>query len=125
MEGDDPVVRTAALDALGVELLRAPKAGCCGALRTHLSDPEGGLADMRRNVDAWWPLVSAGKVEAIVMNASACGATVKDYGHALAHDPAYAERARAYQQRNTDFTQAFAMDRMIGGCEALLANAAR
>ena len=85
------------LDAAGIQTLVADDAGCCGAIRTHLNDPEGGLADMRRNIDAWWPLVegltSQGKVEAIVMNASGCGVTVKEYGHALAHDPAYADKA--------------------------------
>jgi glycolate oxidase iron-sulfur subunit len=85
------------LDAAGIQTLVADDAGCCGALRTHLNDIDGGLDDMRRNVDAWWPLVegltSAGRVEAIVMNASGCGVAVKEYGHALAHDPAYAERA--------------------------------
>jgi glycolate oxidase iron-sulfur subunit len=85
------------LDAAGIQTLVADEAGCCGAIRTHLNDHAGGLADMRRNIDAWWPLVegltSAGKVEAIVMNASGCGVTVKDYGHALAHDADYAERA--------------------------------
>jgi glycolate oxidase iron-sulfur subunit len=79
------------LDAAGIQTLVADDAGCCGAIRTHLGDVDGGLADMRRNIDAWWPLVagltSDGKVEAIVMNASGCGASVKDYGHALAHDP--------------------------------------
>jgi glycolate oxidase iron-sulfur subunit len=85
------------LDVAGIQTLVADEAGCCGALRTHLNDVDGGLADMRRNIDAWWPLVegltSVGKVEAIVMNASGCGVAVKDYGHALAHDPDYAERA--------------------------------
>jgi glycolate oxidase iron-sulfur subunit len=85
------------LDAAGIQTLVADGAGCCGALREHLSDHGGALADMRRNIDAWWPLVegltSEGRVEAIVMNASACGATVKDYAHALAGDPAYAEKA--------------------------------
>jgi glycolate oxidase iron-sulfur subunit len=85
------------LDAAGIQTLVADGAGCCGALRTHLNDHEGGLADMRRNIDAWWPMVEglteAGAVEAIVMNASGCGVTVKDYGHALARDPAYAEKA--------------------------------
>ena len=87
------------LDAVGIQTLVADGAGCCGAIRTHLNDREGGLADMRRNVDAWWPLVegltSQGQVEAIVMNASGCGVTVKDYGHALAHDPAYADKPHA------------------------------
>nr|HMQ74032.1 glycolate oxidase subunit GlcF [Rubrivivax sp.] len=74
------------LDAAGIQTLVAPEAGCCGALRTHLGDHEGGLADMRRNIDAWWPHVEAGGVEAIVMNASGCGVMVKEYGHALAAD---------------------------------------
>ena len=81
------------LDAAGIQTLVADKAGCCGAIRAHLGDHEGGLADMRRNIDAWWPLVATGGVEAIVMNASGCGTTVKEYGHALAHDPAYADKA--------------------------------
>ncbi|MBS0449003.1 MAG: glycolate oxidase subunit GlcF, partial [Proteobacteria bacterium] len=81
------------LDHAGIQTLVADAAGCCGAIRLHLNDHEGGLANMRRNIDAWWPQVQAGGVEAIVMNASGCGATVKEYGHALAHDPAYAERA--------------------------------
>ncbi|GMV46162.1 MAG: hypothetical protein AMXMBFR66_15600 [Pseudomonadota bacterium] len=85
------------LDAAGIQTLVADAAGCCGALRTHLGDVAGGLADARRNIDAWWPLVQGltaqGKVEAIVMNASACGLAVKEYGQALAHDPEYADRA--------------------------------
>ena len=79
------------LDAVGVQLLVAPKAGCCGALRYHLNDQEAGLDDMRRNIDAWWPLLD--QVEAIVMTASGCGVTVKEYGHLLAHDSAYAGKA--------------------------------
>ncbi len=85
------------LDLAGVQTIAPDAAGCCGALRSHGGDHEGGLADMRRNIDAWWPwvagLTDAGAVEAIVMNASGCGVAVKDYGHALAHDPDYAEKA--------------------------------
>ena len=93
------------LDAASIQILVAPKAGCCGALRTHLGDQDGGLADMRRNIDAWWPLVSAGTVEAIVMNASGCGAMVKDYGHALAHDPAYADKAGRIAELTRDLSE--------------------
>jgi glycolate oxidase iron-sulfur subunit len=97
------------LDAAGIQTLVADGAGCCGALRTHLNDVEGGLADMRRNIDAWWPLVDGlttdGKVEAIVMNASGCGVQVKDYGHALAHDPAYAEKARRVSALTRDISE--------------------
>jgi glycolate oxidase iron-sulfur subunit len=97
------------LDAAGIQTLVADGAGCCGALRTHLNDVEGGLADMRRNIDAWWPLVegltSAGKVEAIVMNASGCGVAVKEYGHALAHDPDYADKARRVSELTKDVSE--------------------
>ncbi len=81
------------LDAIGVQALTAPDAGCCGAIRQHLSDHGGALADMRRNIDAWWPLVQRDAVEAIVVNASGCGVLVKDYGRELGADPAYAEKA--------------------------------
>ncbi|MDH4052973.1 MAG: glycolate oxidase subunit GlcF [Rubrivivax sp.] len=97
------------LDAAGIQTLVADGAGCCGAIRTHLSDVEGGRADMRRNIDAWWPLVQGltadGKVEAIVMNASGCGVTVKEYGHALAHDPAYADKAAAVSALTKDLSE--------------------
>jgi glycolate oxidase iron-sulfur subunit len=92
------------LDALGIELKRAPQAGCCGAIRYHLDDHEGGLNDMRRNIDAWWPLVEQG-AEAIVMTASGCGLAVKDYGRLLAHDPAYAERARRISALTRDISE--------------------
>jgi len=79
------------LDRLGVQLLSAPAAGCCGAVRFHLDDQRGALAQMRRNIDAWWPYLD--DCEALVITASGCGVTVKDYGHLLAHDSAYAAKA--------------------------------
>ncbi len=93
------------LDAAGIQTLVADGAGCCGAIRTHLNDTEGGLADMRRAIDAWWPHIERGEVEAIVMNASGCGAMVKDYGHALKRDPAYAARARAVSALTRDLSE--------------------
>jgi glycolate oxidase iron-sulfur subunit len=54
---------------------------------------EEGLAAMRRTIDAWWPLVEQGVIEAIVVTASGCGVTVHEYGHLLRHDPAYAQKA--------------------------------
>ncbi|GIZ52939.1 glycolate oxidase subunit GlcF [Noviherbaspirillum aridicola] len=92
------------LDALGVQLVVAPKAGCCGAIRYHMNDQEGGLDDMRNNIDAWWPLVEAG-AEAIVMTASGCGVTVKEYGHHLAHDPKYADKARRISDLTKDLSE--------------------
>jgi glycolate oxidase iron-sulfur subunit len=97
------------LDAAGIQTLVAGDAGCCGALRTHLADHSGGLDDMRRNIDAWWPLVeglsAAGRVEAIVMNASGCGVMVKEYGRALAHDAAYADKARRIGELTKDLSE--------------------
>ncbi|MBI3285900.1 MAG: glycolate oxidase subunit GlcF [Burkholderiales bacterium] len=92
------------LDALGVQLLVAAGAGCCGAIRYHLNQQEDGLDDMRRNIDAWWPAVEAG-AEAIVMTASGCGVTVKDYGHLLAHDTAYAAKAQRISALTRDLSE--------------------
>jgi len=80
------------LDRLGISVIRSAQAGCCGAVSHHLSAADEAKAFMRRNVDAWWPEIEAG-AEAIVVNASGCGVVVKEYGHLLADDPAYAERA--------------------------------
>ncbi|MCG2578895.1 glycolate oxidase subunit GlcF [Dechloromonas sp. XY25] len=80
------------LDRLGIALFEEAKAGCCGALRFHLNDQAAGKDDMRRNIDAWWPHIEAG-IEAIVVTASGCGVQVKDYGHVLADDAAYAQKA--------------------------------
>jgi len=87
-------------DALGIEIVTASSAGCCGAIRLHLGYNDDALGDVRNNIDAWWPYVESG-VEAIVMNASGCGATVKEYAHLLRNDPEYAEKA----QRIVDLTR--------------------
>ena len=92
------------LDKLGIQLQVARKAGCCGAIRYHLNDQAGGLDDMRRNVDAWWPYVVAG-AEAIVMTASGCGVTVKEYGHLLHDDPLYAEKAKRISELTKDLSE--------------------
>jgi len=82
------------LDAIGIETLIESRSGCCGAIRHHLGDPPGALTCARRNIDAWWPQLEAGGAEAIVLNASGCAAQVRDYGHLLARDPAYAHQAQ-------------------------------
>jgi glycolate oxidase iron-sulfur subunit len=92
------------LDAAGIQTLVAPKAGCCGAVKFHLNDQDGGKAEMRRNIDAWWPHVEAG-VEAIVMNASGCGVTVKEYGHHLKDDAAYAGKAARISELTRDLSE--------------------
>lgn len=96
------------LDAVGIQTVIAPKAGCCGAVKFHLNDQAGGMAEMRANIDTWWPLVDpdgAGGVEAIVMNASGCGVTVKEYGHILQHDPQYADKAARISALTRDLSE--------------------
>ena len=92
------------LDAAGIQTVVAEKAGCCGAVKFHLNDQAGGRVEMRANIDAWWPHVEAG-VEAIVMNASGCGVTVKDYGHLLHDDPAYAAKAQRIGELTRDLSE--------------------
>lgn len=93
------------LDAVGIQTVIASKAGCCGAVKFHLNDQEGGKAEMRANIDAWWPLVEAGGVEAIVMNASGCGVTVKEYGHILKDDAQYAAKAERISALTRDLSE--------------------
>ena len=93
------------LDACGIQTVVAPEAGCCGAVKFHLNDQDGGTAQMRANIDAWWPLVENGEVEAIVMNASGCGVTVKEYGHVLRHDSAYADKAARISTLTKDLSE--------------------
>ena len=92
------------LDAAGVQVVVAPKAGCCGAVKFHLNDQDGAKEEMRRNIDAWWPHVESG-VESIVMNASGCGSMVKDYGHALADDAQYAAKAERISALTRDLSE--------------------
>ncbi|HCY14830.1 MAG: glycolate oxidase iron-sulfur subunit [Curvibacter sp. GWA2_64_110] len=92
------------LDAAGIQTVVAAKAGCCGAVKFHLNDQDGGKAEMRANIDAWWPYIESG-VEAIVMNASGCGVTVKDYGHSLKDDPTYAAKAARISELTKDLSE--------------------
>ena len=92
------------LDRLGISLVSAPDTGCCGALNQHLSDSAGARAMMRRNIDAWWAHVESG-AEAIVMTASGCGLMVKDYGHALQDDAAYAVKAARISALTRDLSE--------------------
>jgi glycolate oxidase iron-sulfur subunit len=93
------------LDRMGISLIEAAGAGCCGGLRFHLNYQDDGRDDMRALVDAWWPAVEKGEVEAIVVTASGCGVTVKEYGHLLAQDPAYAEKAKRISALARDLSE--------------------
>ena len=93
------------LDAAGIETVVARQAGCCGAVKFHLNDQDGGRAQMRANIDAWWPYIERGEVECLVMNASGCGVTVKEYGHVLARDAQYADKAARISSLTRDLSE--------------------
>jgi glycolate oxidase iron-sulfur subunit len=98
------------LDRMGISLVEAPGAGCCGGIRFHLNDQGAGRDDMRALIDAWWPLVERGDIEAIVMTASGCGVTVKEYGHLLAQDPQYRAKAERISALTRDLCEVIAPD---------------
>jgi len=81
------------LNRLGIGTQVVAGAGCCGALSFHLDDQERAREQMRQNIDAWLPYIESGKIEAIVMNASGCGAMVVEYAHHLRDDPVYLPKA--------------------------------
>ncbi|NOY70931.1 MAG: glycolate oxidase subunit GlcF [Gammaproteobacteria bacterium] len=95
------------LDRLGILLLSAAQAGCCGAINQHLADAEKAKQRMRANIDAWWPYIEE-KIEAIVFTASGCGLMVKEYGEVLKYDSAYAEKARKVSALAKDISEILA-----------------
>src|SRR5205085_12107021 len=80
------------LDRIGISALQIEAGGCCGALPSDLREHDEARAIVRRNIDAWWPYIERG-AEAVIVTASGCGVMVKDYGHVMAQDAAYAEKA--------------------------------
>jgi glycolate oxidase iron-sulfur subunit len=97
------------LQQLGISLITAPSAGCCGALSYHLSAPADGLDFARRNIDAWLPYLEQG-AEKIVITASGCGVMVKDYGELLQHDSVYADKARRVSAATVDLVEVLAAE---------------
>jgi glycolate oxidase iron-sulfur subunit len=103
-----PAINAAAarvLDRSGISLIEAPGAGCCGALRFHLNAQEAGRDDMRALIDAWWPLIEGGGIEAIVMTASGCGSFVKEFAHHFRADPGYREKAERISAMTKDLSE--------------------
>ncbi|MEP6484554.1 MAG: glycolate oxidase subunit GlcF [Rudaea sp.] len=105
------------LDKLGVQSIVAAESGCCGAIDYHMNAHDAAREKMRRNIDAWWPLIEAG-AEAIVINASGCGAMLKEYAHALRDDAAYAEKAVRVVTMTRDVSEflASATDQLAARC---------
>ncbi|TGQ77686.1 glycolate oxidase subunit GlcF [Mesorhizobium sp. M8A.F.Ca.ET.207.01.1.1] len=93
------------LTRLGVEVVVPPGEGCCGALVHHMGREEAALASARQNVDAWTRAIDEGGLDAIIITASGCGTTIKDYGFMLRLDPAYADKAARVSALAKDITE--------------------
>jgi glycolate oxidase iron-sulfur subunit len=91
-EINDATIRLLARRGVDVEV--AAGAGCCGALVHHMGREQAAIQFAKANVDAWTRAMERGPVDAVIVNASGCGTTVKDYGHLLRGDKAYAEKAK-------------------------------
>ena len=111
------------LDRLGIEMIEAVGAGCCGAVRLHLNAADGARDDARRNIDAWWPLLE-GDAEGLVMTASGCGSHVLEYAHLLQDDPDYAVKAARVALATRDISEiisaeAGALAPLLAACQPL------
>ena len=93
------------LTRLGVEVVVPKGMGCCGALTHHMGREQAALDFARANIDAWTRELEKGGLDAVVINASGCGTTVKDYGFMLREDPAYAEKAARIAALTRDITE--------------------
>ena len=107
----DPEINDSTIRLLtrhGVEVVVPQAAGCCGALTHHMGKEHDAHASVKANVDAWWAETTEGGgegLDAVVINASGCGTTVKDYGFMLRDDAAYAEKAAALSALTKDVTE--------------------
>jgi glycolate oxidase iron-sulfur subunit len=93
------------LTRFGVEVVVAEGETCCGSLVHHMGREEEGLASARNNVDVWMREIERGGLDAVIITASGCGTTIKDYGHMLRLDPAYAEKAARVSALAKDVTE--------------------
>ncbi len=106
------------LDRLGISVVTARDAGCCGAVDYHLGAHRDALVRIRRNIDAWWPLLDAG-AEALVSTASGCGLQVSEYGRLLAGDPDYADKAARISASCRDLAEILAAEDLSPLCPDL------
>ena len=100
----DPGINAATirlLTRLGFEVVVSGEETCCGSLTHHMGKEHDALARARRSVDQW----TKADVDAVIVTASGCGTTIKDYGHMLRLEPAYAEKAKAISARAKDITE--------------------
>jgi glycolate oxidase iron-sulfur subunit len=103
-----PEINAAAIRVLnraGIEVVVPEGEGCCGSLAHHMGEEERALDQARADIDAWTREIGSGGLEAIVVTASGCGSTIKDYGYMLRDDPAYAEKARTVSALAKDVSE--------------------
>ncbi|GJE17573.1 heterodisulfide reductase-related iron-sulfur binding cluster [Methylobacterium marchantiae] len=89
----------------GVEVVQAKGEGCCGALTHHMGKSESSHAQAKRTIDAWIAEMDGAGLDAIIVTASGCGTTIKDYGFMFRDDPAYAEKAARVSGIAKDVTE--------------------
>ncbi len=89
----------------GIEVVIAKGMGCCGALVHHLGKAAQARHQARINIDAWYKVMATGDLDAIVVNASGCGTTLKDYGHIFRDDPEYSAKAARISALTRDITE--------------------
>lgn len=95
------------LDGLGIQWIEIESNSCCGAIHHHLNDESAAMDMIRKNIDAWWPTIEQGNVEAICLTASGCAAMVQDYGSILQDDTDYADKARHISGLCKDISEIF------------------
>ena len=100
---NDATIRLLARRGVDVEV--AAGAGCCGALVHHMGKEEAAHAFVKANIDAWSKIIEREPVDAIIINASGCGTTVKDYGHMMARVEGYAFRAAKISSITMDISE--------------------
>lgn len=101
------------LQRAGYEVVLPKGEGCCGALVHHMGKEHNALVDARRNVDVWTREMDGAGLDAILITASGCGTTIKDYGFMLREDPAYAQKAEKVSALTKDITE-FLIDVDLG-----------
>src|SRR5208282_305366 len=109
-EINDSTVRF--LNQLGYDVILSEGEGCCGSLTLHMGKEAEAKIFARKNINAWYAQRETGPLDAIIVNASGCGTTVKDYAHLFAGDSAYASKAKYVSSLAKDITEFAAQQRM-------------
>ncbi|WP_068081085.1 glycolate oxidase subunit GlcF [Polycladidibacter stylochi] len=93
------------LTRLGYEVSQPAKEACCGSLLLHMGKQDSALDQARHNIDIWHQEITQNQLQAIIITASGCGTTIKDYAHMLENDENYAEKAGEVAAKAQDITE--------------------